>query len=130
MNQIKISILIPAFNYSKGIKKIIECLKFSDKKFRKNIELIISDDSDKKIINKKLEADLIKSFSNFQYIYNQKALGAIPNWNKLISLAQGEYIWLLHHDEYWEKEKDLIKSVLIVIKNKKPKFNTTMAACF
>ena len=122
MTQIKISILIPTFNYTKGINKIIECLKFTDIKIRKNIEIIISDDSDKKIIDSKTKNYFIKSFGNFQYIYNNLPLGGIPNWNKLISMAQGEYYWLLHHDEYWEREKDLIKNLVNFINNQNPNF--------
>ena len=29
----------------------------------------------------------------------------LENWNKLIAKANGDYIWLLHHDESWQKEK-------------------------
>lgn len=122
MSQIKISILIPAFNYPKGIKNIIECLKFSNTIFRKNIEVIISDDSDRKIIDSEIEYHLKKTFGNFQYIYNKEPLGGVLNWNKLISKAQGEYFWLLHHDEYWEKEKDLINKIFDVIKKENPSF--------
>ena len=78
MTQIKISILIATFNYKKGINKIIECLKFTDIKIKKNIEIIISDDSDKKIIDSKTKNYFIKSFGNFQYIYNNLPLGGLP----------------------------------------------------
>ena len=44
----------------------------------------------------------------------------LENWNKLISIAKGEYIWLLHHDEFWQKEKNIINYIFEIIKIKNP----------
>ena len=86
MNFIKLSILIPTYNYKVGIKKIIRCLRSADEDIRKQIEVIISDDSQNKFIN--LGNDLINSYASFKYIHNKKTLGGVPNWNKLISIAK------------------------------------------
>ena len=48
-----------------------------------------------------------------------KSLGGAENWNKL-PLAKGKYIWILHHDEYWNKKIDLIKNLLKVIEDADP----------
>ena len=120
MSSIKLSILIPAYNYKLGIKKIIDCLKNTDEHLIKNIEVIISDDSRKKLIDDGLNKELSNKFSNYKYTYNKKNLGAVNNWNKLIYLAKGDYFWLLHHDESWEKDVDMIDFILKTIINKRP----------
>ncbi len=120
MSSIKLSILIPAFNYKYGINKILDCLKNTKVNLRDKIEIIISDDSDKKILNSDFDNDFLNSFGSFRYIHNKKSLGSVSNWNKLISIAKGEYYWLLHHDEYWQNGKKIINFILKTIENKKP----------
>ena len=120
MSYIRLSILIPAFNYKSGINKIMNCLKNTEKNIRNKIEIIISDDSEKKILDTKLDNDFLNSFGNFKYFHNKKALGGVSNWNKLISIAKGEYFWLLHHDEYWQSDKKTINYILKIIDNKRP----------
>ena len=46
MESIKLSILIPAYNFKSGINKILDCIESIDGNFRNFIEIIISDDSD------------------------------------------------------------------------------------
>lgn len=120
MNQVKLSILIPTYNYRIGIYKILECLNNINYAERENIEIIVSDDSDKVLIDKKLKNKLKKIFANFKYIHNKVPLGGPKNWNKLISLAKGKYIWLLHHDEFWEKNKNICEYILNTIDKQNP----------
>ena len=120
MESIKLSILIPAYNFKSGINKILDCIESIEWDLRDLIEIIISDDSDEKIIQKNRNESLKKSFKNYIYNHNIDSSGAVNNWNKLITKANGEYIWLLHHDEFWQKEKNLIKYIIEVINMKKP----------
>ena len=85
MNSIKLSILIPTYNYKSGINKILNCLKNTNNNIRDKIEILISDDSDKKILDADLNKKFLNSFGNFKYFHNKKSLGGVPNWNKLIS---------------------------------------------
>ena len=50
MSQIKLSILIPTYNFQFGITKILDCIKSTDISLNNAIEIIISDDSNKRII--------------------------------------------------------------------------------
>ena len=120
MNQIKLSILIPTYNFEIGINKILDCIKSTDDNLNDFLEIIISDDSDKEIIQEEKFESFENHFNNFRYIYNENSLGAVENWNKLISMARGDYIWLLHHDEFWQKEKKIINYIIEVINMKKP----------
>jgi len=120
MDSIKLSILIPTYNFRSGINKILDCIESIEDDLRNFIEIIISDDSDEKIIEKKRNESLTNSFKHYVYNHNVKNLGAIDNWNKLISIAKGDYLWLLHHDEFWHKEKNIIRYILETINNEKP----------
>ena len=111
MESIKLSILIPTYNFKSGINKILDCIESIDDNLRNFIEIIISDDSDYEIIQKNRNESLKNSFKNYIYNHNIDNYGAINNWNKLISKAKGEYIWLLHHDEYWQREKNIINYI-------------------
>tara|TARA_Y100000991_G_C21967055_1_gene347409 strand:+ start:871 stop:1731 length:861 start_codon:yes stop_codon:yes gene_type:complete len=120
MNNIKLSILIPLYNYPIGIKQILNSINNISHELRKNIEIIISDDSDEATIDKELNNKLKKSFTNFEYIHNEVSNGGPDNWNKLISLSRGQYSWVLHHDEFWEENKNIVKYILDIINFKNP----------
>ena len=120
MESIKLTILIPTYNFKLGINKILDCIESIEDDLRDYIEIIISDDSDEEIIEKSRNKSLKKHFKNYFYIHNIENEGAINNWNKLISKAKGDYIWLLHHDEYWQKEKNIIRYIFQAINTKNP----------
>ena len=120
MESVKLSILIPTYNFRSGINEILDCLESIEDDLRNFIEIIISDDSDEEIIQKNRNESLKKLFKNYIYKRNIDNRGAIKNWNKLIAKANGDYIWLLHHDESWQKEKNIIKYIFEVINIQKP----------
>lgn len=120
MEEIKLSILIPLYNYKKGVDNILNCLKEIDPCKKNYLEIIISDDSENKIIENQKMKYFEKLFKHFYYFHNKKSLGGAGNWNKLISLAKGRYFWILHHDEYWDKKIDIVKYLLNTIEEKKP----------
>ena len=120
MESIKLTILIPTYNFKFGINKILDCIESIEDNLRDYIEIIISDDSDEEIIQKNRNKILKKKFKNYFYTHNIDNHDAINNWNNLISKAKGDYIWLLHHDEYWQKEKNIIGYIFEVINSKNP----------
>jgi glycosyltransferase involved in cell wall biosynthesis len=94
--KIPLSILIPSYCYSEGIDKILSKLSnVSDF----NVEIIISDDSPDDEVQSVVEKHM-STLSNIIYIRNIPSLGAVNNWNSLIAKAKGEYILVLHHDEF------------------------------
>lgn len=94
--KIPLSILIPSYSYSEGIDKILSKLSnVSDF----NVEIIISDDSPDDEVQSVVEKHK-STLSNIIYIRNIPSLGAVNNWNSLIGKAKGEYIHVLHHDEF------------------------------
>ena len=120
MKPIKLSILIPTYNFKSGINRILDCIESIEEDLHDYVEIIISDDSDKVIVPKERDEYLKKSFKNYIYTHNKQSLGAVNNWNKLISIAKGDYFWLLHHDEFWNQEKNFIRYIFEVINIEKP----------
>lgn len=107
-----ISICIPAYkriDYLKRLLCSIEIQKFKD------YEVIISDDS-----NDDSVAALLKNFNGrfeIKYFKNEKALGTPANWNHAISKATGEWIKLMHDDDWFDNEHSLEKFALAINNN-------------
>lgn len=105
----KLSILIPAYNYADGVLRILERLGNYN---HNQVEVIISDDSTNCELN-----DLIKhEYPDLKYIRNEPSLGPVFNWNQLLRKASGDYIWLVHHDEF-PMENDFVEKLLDVIQS-------------
>ena len=108
---IKLSILIPTYNYKKGLIDILESLISCKKEDLNDIEVIIGDDSSEKIISLKELENYRKYITNLKYIDNSKN-GFFNNWNNLISESNGKYYWLLCHDEILNNAKYSLKKIL------------------
>lgn len=108
----KLSILIPAFHYPFGVIRILNLI---DKKLKSKVEIIISDDSS----DNSLKRILYLFDFKILYLHNSPSLGAPQNWNNLISMASGEYLYLIHHDEFTINKKFFLDLLDIIEKNKK-----------
>lgn len=95
-----LSILIPAFNSKIGLLRVLKPLLLGDAISRSSIEVVISDDSPYPLLSGEEISQYSSKISRFRYIHNVPPLGAVQNWNYLLSLCVGEYYWICHHDEY------------------------------
>lgn len=100
IHMVKVSICIPAFNNEPSVRRLLDSI---EKQEFKDYEVIITDDSDGDGIRKLAEE---KDYVN--YYKNPQRLGAAANWNAAISRAGGEYIKIMHHDD-WLTEEDSLK---------------------
>ncbi len=117
----KLSILIPSYNYRTGLIRILDSFKYCDVNDLKLVEIIIGDDSKQALISKN-EINYYKSFiPNLSYIHNIKNL-YIDNWNNLISLAKGEFYWLLHHDEEINQPLSNLRNIILELNTKNSVF--------
>ena len=91
-----LSVLVPTYNQPDGIARIFASLRAIQG--HADIEIIVSDDSSNDAAAKQIAVQCA-AFGSVRYLRNQPALGAVPNWNRLLDLAVGGYCLLLHHDE-------------------------------
>jgi glycosyltransferase involved in cell wall biosynthesis len=106
------SICIPAYKRPENIERLLNSI--SSQTF-KDFEVIISDDSPDNSVQ-----SVLKDFSNLpiKYFKNKPALGTPANWNFGISKAQGEWIKLMHDDD-WFANKDSLRFFAEETKNGK-----------
>lgn len=91
-----LSILIPAYNYASGVRRIVVPLLSEG---RSDIEILVHDDSDDDGVEVAMR-QLTGSHACLRYVRNSPALGAVPNWNSLQQSARGRYMILIHHDDF------------------------------
>ena len=97
-----ISICIPAYCRVQYLKRLLDSIiiqTFQD------FEVIVSDDSPDSSVQ-----DLLGNYKEkftLKYFKNQSALGTPANWNFCISKAEGEFIKLIHDDDWFAHSKSL-----------------------
>ena len=104
-----VSICIPTYNQPEQFERALNSVftqEFDD------YEIIITDDSDNDEIHTYLKKNLF--LEKVRYFRNKPALGSPQNWNLALSFAQGKYIKILHHDDWFSSESALGKFVAIL----------------
>jgi glycosyltransferase involved in cell wall biosynthesis len=117
MNSKFISICIPAYKRTHFLKRLLLSIEHQT---YTNYEVIISDDSNDHSVE-----ELLKDFNGkfeIKYFKNEKALGTPANWNYAISKATGEWIKLMHDDDWFSNEHSLEKFALATNNNNNNKF--------
>lgn len=99
-NKIKLSICIPTYNFGKYIIKTLESIYNQNSN---HLEVIILDgasNDDTNFLVKKFIS--INNLNNFFYLKMNERGGIFKDVNKLITLANGYYIWLISADDVLE----------------------------
>ncbi|MDL2224301.1 glycosyltransferase [Bacteroidales bacterium OttesenSCG-928-M06] len=101
----KVSICIPAY---KEVSFLERCLDSIAIQTYTDYEIIITDDSPGDNIG-----ELVRKYNHLPINYhkNLKSLGSPDNWNKAISMASGEYIKIMHYDDWFASSESLKKMV-------------------
>jgi glycosyltransferase involved in cell wall biosynthesis len=108
----KVSICIPTYKQPSFFKRTLYSVFIQD---YKDYEVIITDDSPDDCIK-----EIIKEFPDFEklsYYKNEKRKGSPGNWNEAIDHAKGEYIKILHHDDWFFDKNSLNNFVKLLEKN-------------
>lgn len=108
----KVSICIPAYNQVKYLKQTIDSVL---NQTYKDYEIIITDDSPTDIVFNLVQE--YQSLTKIQYYKNEIPLGSPENWNEAIRLSKGEYIKIMHHDDYFTDENSLFEFVKMLDEN-------------
>ena len=117
----KVSICIPAYKDINGLRRLLKSLEIQN---YKDFNIIITDDtpddSIKTLIDEFVELGHLKSNSCIcvDYIHNDTPLGPAGNWNESISLATGEYVKIIHQDDFLTFEDSLYDYVSMLDTNK------------
>ncbi|WP_052257250.1 glycosyltransferase family A protein [Flavobacterium sp. AED] len=110
-----VTVMIATYNQSKYILQAVESALNQD---YSNIEIIVSDDSlndDTKIVLEKYV-----NFKNFAYYKNDKNIGRIKNYRKLLyDLSNGKYVIMLDGDDFFIDNRHISKAVSFFNKDEK-----------
>ncbi|MBA2611418.1 MAG: glycosyltransferase family 2 protein [Bacteroidetes bacterium] len=118
-----VSICIPAYKQIFFLKK---CLDSVFMQTYKKYEVILTDDTPDDTIRIFLKENYPDK--KIEYYKNDKALGSPANWNYAISKAKGNYIKILHHDDYFTNKDSLQKFVNELDNNKNVEFVFSLSA--
>jgi glycosyltransferase involved in cell wall biosynthesis len=103
MSPVKISICIPAYREPELMSRLLKSV--FDQSFG-NFEVIITDDSPDDCVK-----DVVRDFTRdnrLRYIRNSVRKGSPENWNESMRYARGDYIKIMHHDD-WFATKDSLE---------------------
>lgn len=101
-----VSICIPAYKQPLLLKKAIDSVLMQT---YTNYEVIVSDDTPDDSVKKIVE---VFNEPKIRYFKNNIALGSPENWNNAVKQAKGNYIKILHHDDYFTNNESLQKFVI------------------
>ncbi len=95
----KVSICIPAYNNVLSLRRLFKSIEIQT---YKDYEVIVTDDSTDDAI-----ARLAEEKKYIRYFKNEKRLGSTANWNAAVEKSSGEYVKIMHHDDWFTDENSL-----------------------
>ncbi|MDV3350383.1 glycosyltransferase family 2 protein [Leptothoe sp. LEGE 181152] len=99
-----LSICIPAYNRPEWLKRAILSILTTPIEQQPQVELIVSDDSTIPACKQIVDELIVNWHGKHHYCQNTPSLGMAGNWNHCIQIASGEYVLILHDDDYLEAE--------------------------
>jgi len=100
MEKTLLSICIPAYNRPELLKRALGSIVSAASTPNISLEVIVTDDS-ASAESGKITQEILKPWGkNWQYQWNKPRLGMAANWNESIKLASGEYVLILHDDDF------------------------------
>jgi glycosyltransferase involved in cell wall biosynthesis len=102
----KVSICIPAYNQVKYLKQTLDSVLMQT---YQDYEVIITDDTPGLLVK-----DFVEQYDfngRLHYFKNASSLGSPENWNEAIKHAKGEYVKIIHHDDWFATDSSLEKFV-------------------
>lgn len=108
-----ISVIVPNYNHSPYLTERLESIY---NQTYKNIEVILLDDCSTDNSVEILNEYALKYASNTRLCVNTENSGKVfHQWNKGLSLAKGEYIWIAESDDYCDL--NLLEELVIGLRN-------------
>lgn len=107
-----ISICIPAYKRADYLRRLLDSISIQT--FR-DFEVIVSDDSPG--LEVKHLCDEFQTHFAIKYVHNSVPLGTPANWNASMRLATGDWIKLMHDDDWFSRKDSLALFVQAVRDN-------------
>ena len=107
-----LSIVLPTYELTSGLQRLSEVLEPSEK-YQECIEVVVSDDSVTDVVK-----EFVQKHKIFKYFKHDGTGNPVDNWNNGISLAKGQFIHLLHHDEYFKDQVQFDNLIDILLDTK------------
>lgn len=120
----KVSICIPAYQQTECLQKTLSSVLMQT---YTNFEVVITDDSPDYNIKNLVDSF---QFKNVRYYKNEKRLGSPENWNECIRRSKGQYVKLLHHDDWFSYENSLEEFVKMLDNNPESDFAFSAALVY
>ena len=95
---VRLSICIPAYNRPQWLRRALVSLGTYA---GEGVEVIITDDSDDDTNRAIAEEELQNWAGTWRFEFHPQRLGMAQNWNRAIALAQGQYVVVLHDDDFF-----------------------------
>lgn len=102
----KVSICIPAYKDSKGVDRLLESVA---EQTYTDIQVIVTDDTPDDSVKNVVSA--YEKSLPITYKHNEKPLGPGANWNLSMDMADGEYVKIMHQDDWFTFPDSLEKFV-------------------
>lgn len=108
-----LSICIPSYNRPVLLQRALASITKENKQFLDLFEIVISDDSTDSTCKKVVQDELSNWPGHWLYTRNDPSLGMAKNWNSAVNLSSGQYILILHDDDYMAKQglKNIIEAL-------------------
>ncbi len=110
MNEILVSVIIPAYKCANFIQKALDSVLIQDVP----MEILVINDRSPDKLDEVMEA--YRKYPQIRYLKNEKNMGVAKTRNKGVRLARGEYIAFLDADDYWAEGK--LKKQLELLREK------------
>jgi glycosyltransferase involved in cell wall biosynthesis len=111
-NPVFFSICIPAYKRTEYLKRLLDSISIQE--FR-HFEVIVTDDSSDDTVQK-LCTEYNEKFA-IQYFKNIPNLGTPENWNESIRYAKGDWIKIMHDDDWFSDKNSLSEFANAIRKN-------------
>lgn len=95
-----LSICIPAYNRPEWLKRAVSSILTMSVAQQSQVEIIVSDDSTVPDCQRVVDELMADWQGSWRYQANSPRLGMAANWNRCIQMASGDYVLLLHDDDY------------------------------
>jgi glycosyltransferase involved in cell wall biosynthesis len=97
-----LSICIPAYNRPEWLRRAVLSILTTATAQQAQIEIVVSDDSTTPECQQVVH-ELIANWQGYwQYQLNSPSRGMAANWNHCLKMATGDYVLMLHDDDYLE----------------------------